>query len=289
MSVQLPDVLNIFVCPICKGRLDLHVGHMKDDVVETGNLSCAGCKKSFSIDASVPVFINDEVEMNREGVAVRLESAIALFREEIDPESNRSGRLFDNDLDDKDAVFLDIGCGIGRHLLALKNNNILNTFGFDIVRDLLWIARNEFNLKNVFAANALYIPLPNNFADKCFLYNVIEHCSEPEGVLSEIHRVLARDGILYMDCPNAKSVGDRIFRWGGRIVYGQTSHIQKFSRNKIEALVNRTGFQILESRVQRGIFIDYPQLRKFTLIKKILKTLYGNDVAGWELKLRKVG
>ena len=142
-------------------------------------------------------------------------------------------------------------------------------------------------MQNLFVANALGIPLVDGSIDRCLLYNVIEHCSEPEKVLKEVYRVLCKSGILYMDAPNARSMGDRIFRWGGRIVYGKTSHIQKFTRKRIEALVIKTGFRIVEYKVSRGIFVDYPQLERFNTMKRILKFLFSKEVGSWELKLAK--
>lgn len=45
--------------------------------------------------------------------------------EEINPNSMISNRFFDQDMNNKGLVFLDVGCGIGRHLLILKNNRCL--------------------------------------------------------------------------------------------------------------------------------------------------------------------
>jgi ubiquinone/menaquinone biosynthesis C-methylase UbiE len=226
-------------------------------------------------------------EIEKEGVPANIESTISFIKEEINPSSRKSGRLFDQDLNNKEQVFLDIGCGIGRHLLILRNNGIRHAFGFDIVPNMVKIARKEFNLRNLFVANALRIPLSDGSVDRCFFYNAIEHCSVPEKALEEIHRILSKDGILYVDIPNARSMGDRIFRWGGKILYGKTSHIQKFTRKRIESLVEKIGFGIQECKVTRGIFVDFPQVKKFTRLKRILKFLFDKEVNSWELKLAK--
>lgn len=226
-------------------------------------------------------------EIDKEGIAVDIENAIAVFKKEIEVERKLSGRLFDQDLNNKDRVYLDAGCGIGRHLLILRNNDIKNFFGFDILSRLILIAKEEFDLQNTFVANALRIPLAGSSVDRCLLYNTIEHCSEPKRVLKEVLRILKKGGVLYMDVPNAKSVGDRIFRWGGILVYGKTSHIQKFTKKSFELLIGQIGFHIVECKIKRGIFIDYQQLQRFSLIKKFVKFLFGNEVSGWEFKLKK--
>jgi ubiquinone/menaquinone biosynthesis C-methylase UbiE len=226
-------------------------------------------------------------EIESEGIAVNLSNAISLFRKEIDPKSKKSGKLFDEDLTKNNLVFLDVGCGIGRHLLVLRNNGFKSYIGFDIVEKLVQTARQDFDLKNIFVANALHIPLPNSSVHRCLLYNVIEHCSDPEHVLSEIKRVLKKDGFLYMDSPNGKSIGDRMFRWGGKLIYGRTSHIQHFTKKKILALIERKGFSVVNCKTMRGIFVDFPQLRNFGFIKRMLKLFFDNEVSGWELKLKK--
>ena len=118
-------------------------------------------------------------------------------------------------------------------------------------------------------------------------YNVIEHCSDPEKVMREIFRVLSEDGILYMDCPNANSMGDRFFRWGSILLYGKTSHIQKFTKKRIELIIQRAGFSIEKLLTYRGIFVDYPQLKKFPCLKRLLRFLFGREIGGWEFKLKK--
>jgi len=280
-------LLTCLACPICKKNLKQQVRLPENNEIKEGALLCGHCNKSYSIKNFIPVLLSDAIETKKEGIAVKLDNAVSVFKKEIDPESRKSGRLFDDDLNNKNQVFLDIGCGIGRHLLVLRNNGIKKYLGFDIVYDLVCIARKEFSLKTTFVANALHIPLADNSIDRCLLYNAIEHCSDTEGVLREISRILRDGGILYMDVPNAKSTGDRLFRWGGLIMYGKTSHIQKFTWKKINRLIDRGGLRILECKTTRGIFVDYPQLERFGLIRKILKVFFGNELSGWELKLGK--
>lgn len=227
-------------------------------------------------------------EKDKEGIAVDLNTAIEVFRNHVDLSATKAGRLFDRDLANKNLRFLDIGCGIGKHLIILRNNGIGQAFGFDIVETLVRIARMDFGLQNLMVANSIRIPLMDNSVDRVLLYNVIEHCSEPGKVLGEIYRVLAIDGILYMDAPNARSMGDRIFRWGGLLLHGKTSHIQKFKRSTIEELIRQNRFEIEEVRIYRGIYVDYPQMQKNIWLKWVLKKLFDKEISSWEMKLSKI-
>ncbi|MBI5016172.1 MAG: class I SAM-dependent methyltransferase [Deltaproteobacteria bacterium] len=197
----------------------------------------------------------------------------------------KAGRLFDDSLLHTEWAFLDIGCGIGGNLLVLARNSIRRAFGLDLVPALVTAAAAEQGLKNLVVANAASIPFKNQSLDVCLLYNVIEHCERPRPVLAEIHRVLRPGGLLYMDAPNGRSVGDRIFRWGGKLVYGRTSHVQSFTRRSIAALLADAGFVVSASRVLRGIYVGYPQLERFPWVKRILTCLFDSEVAGWEYRL----
>jgi SAM-dependent methyltransferase len=282
-------LFDMFVCPKCHDTLEVRASFEEDGEVKEGELICNNCNCSsvFLVRNFIAMLIGDGSEIKREGVAINLKNAVTVFKKEIDPDSRVSGRLFDSYLNDTQSIFLDIGCGIGRHLLILRNNGIRRFMGFDIVCDCVEIARSEFGLRNVFVANALSIPFANSTVDRCFLYDSIEHCSDPAKVLREVNRVLTRGGILFMNAPNGNSMGDRFFRWGGKIIYGKTSHIQKFTKRKLQSMVEGAGFRIMECKVQHGIFVDYLQFEKFSGFKKILTFLFGNEVSGWELRLQK--
>lgn len=101
---------------------------------------------------------------------------------------------------------LDIGCGIGGGILALARE-FEQVVGLDISLSSLIIARKvieEAGLKNVTLvhASALQLPfLPGTF-DFSMAINVLEHIFTPEGMLSEVCRVLAARGVFAGDSRN---------------------------------------------------------------------------------------
>ena len=95
---------------------------------------------------------------------------------------------------------LDIGCGTQpyRQLLTSGPSRVSKYIGLDLdgenyggenapTPDLRW----DGNL----------IPLENDSVDTAFSTEVLEHCPNPQGVLTEIHRVLKPGGGLFLTVP----------------------------------------------------------------------------------------
>jgi len=105
---------------------------------------------------------------------------------------------------DKTKTVLDIGCG--QHLGELSNyiaNYSKNVVGIDINEDWIKEAKKKKG-KNVefLVANAEKMPLKDNSVDIAICTWVIEHVERPEKMLSEIKRVLKKDGMLYLTTAN---------------------------------------------------------------------------------------
>lgn len=92
---------------------------------------------------------------------------------------------------------LDVGCGIGDYLSLTPNST-----GIDI---------NEFNIKYVtdiglkaFLLKDEIFPFNADSFNSVVLDNVIEHLTSPKSLLSEIKRVLKKDGNLIIGIPGIK-------------------------------------------------------------------------------------
>ena len=48
------DLLEILVCAICRGDLDLKISVQKDDEVVEGTLTCKECGEVFPIEDTIP-------------------------------------------------------------------------------------------------------------------------------------------------------------------------------------------------------------------------------------------
>ena len=48
------DLMDILVCPVCKGELTLHVTKEEEDEIVEGRLNCAACSEDYPIEDTIP-------------------------------------------------------------------------------------------------------------------------------------------------------------------------------------------------------------------------------------------
>lgn len=228
-------------------------------------------------------------EIEREGIATDVQEVIDVFLK-----SNDSffiyDRFFSEEIKYKKHRILDVGLGIGTYIKALSDSGVNSVFGFDIVYELVAVAQRRFGLKNVVTSNALRIPFKDRVFDAVLCYNLIEHVSVPHSVISEVYRVLRNGGKLYIDFPNANSLGDIIFRWGGILLRGRTSHIQKFNKKNALELLESNGFKINRIKELKGFIFCFPILNRIWFTRKlqeVLTYLVRNSISGWEIEAEK--
>lgn len=47
-------LMDILVCPMCKGELELKVSIERDDEIIEGSLTCAACDETYPIEDTIP-------------------------------------------------------------------------------------------------------------------------------------------------------------------------------------------------------------------------------------------
>ena len=55
------DLMEILVCPVCKGDLTLSITATVDDEVLTGDLVCAACNQHYPITDGIPNLLPPDV------------------------------------------------------------------------------------------------------------------------------------------------------------------------------------------------------------------------------------
>ena len=115
-------------------------------------------------------------------------------------------------------VFLDLGCGLGRHSILFGKNNFA-VYCFDINEDAIkrtkeWAIEEklEFDYQ---IGDMLKLPYKDNKFDCIYCRNVISH-TDTEGmkkVIKELYRVLKKDGECYLTLGSKDTWGFKQIDW----------------------------------------------------------------------------
>lgn len=135
---------------------------------------------------------------------------------------------------------LDVGCGSGEMLLALRR------LGWEVVG----IERTQASAAparrmgiEVHAAGLEACPLAAASFDLIILWHVLEHLSDPLATLDKVARLLRPDGRLIVAIPNVASWPARL---AGPAWYhlDVPRHLYHFDRRTLSLLLRRTGFRV---------------------------------------------
>ncbi|MDR0919030.1 MAG: class I SAM-dependent methyltransferase [Oscillospiraceae bacterium] len=112
-------------------------------------------------------------------------------------------------------AILDVGCGNGNLISAIKTKADINAFGIDISSEMIKECKKTYSDINFQVSNGEHIPFEDNFFDYLTICCVLHHLNNPEKFFSEAKRVLKIGGTLIVGepwiPPVAKPFVDYIF------------------------------------------------------------------------------
>ena len=126
--------------------------------------------------------------------------------------------------------------------------------------------------------DAHHLPFKENIFRKVVLYEVLEHLNDASEVLTEINRVLRKNGILEFSVPNAMHYR-AILRWvaNGKISVSP-DHINCWRLPEIENLLRKTRFTVvridfIDAHFAHPSFFQnlLPRITRHSLLVKAVK------------------
>lgn len=140
---------------------------------------------------------------------------------------------------------LDIGCAAGQWLAVLQSyasGHLL--WGMDIRREPVKKATRLPSIEG-WVGTATRLPLLDETLSVVTMWHVLEHLRYPVVTLSEISRVLRKDGTLILACPLLDSLEAEIFGpyWAG---YDSPRHLFFYSRETLQRILREAGFELSE-------------------------------------------
>ncbi len=143
------------------------------------------------------------------------------------------------------SLVLEVGCGPGRET-ALFSKRGIKTVGIDISSGLLEVARKANPATTYIEGNFLHLSFPNEHFDGVWSHASLVHLEQLEDAataLSEFHRVLKPNGVLYL------FVKERVGEAATEVVTDSLSNHERFFRyysiEELSVLVKQARFDIL--------------------------------------------
>lgn len=170
---------------------------------------------------------------------------------------------------EKQLNVLDIGCGNGENLIAIKSKySKASLFGIEP----------SLNAKQILAKNDIrFIATDadmdwenayNEYFDIVIMRHVLEHFLNPVAILQKVYKTLKKDGILYIAVPNNLN-RNRLKGWA------RIPHTYYFNKYSLKNILNITGFDTVsivegdEFNKHEIFVIAYPSKEKIESIHNV--------------------
>jgi SAM-dependent methyltransferase len=142
-------------------------------------------------------------------------------------------------------LVLDVGCG-GGLLLGLLQQRGLRVLGLDNSRDAA-VAAWSCNRVRVICGDLASTPLRPGSCAAVTMFHVVEHLYDAAAYLNAARELLAPNGRLIVQVPNASCWQFKLFgsRWNGIDV---PRHLIDYRERDLDALFDRCGFEIVRRR-----------------------------------------
>ena len=155
--------------------------------------------------------------------------------------------------------------------------------GYDIAFSKHILEQNTYKNVELLEGNFNHnFPLEDNSVDCLVMMMIIEHLFDPFHSFSEIHRLLTKDGVAFINLPLVTSIKNRLRLLFGRLPETSAeydrwfvneewdgNHLHYFSINSIKKICKKYNLEI----------IKITPVAKFVFIKKLFPSLFSNEIS----------
>ena len=146
-------------------------------------------------------------------------------------------------------TILDVGCGMGKLGVALKERLFAEVWGVEYVNEIASVAAERLDKVISCPIEDAIIQLPDKYFDTIIFADVLEHLVDPYNVLQKIKNKLTNKGEIVASIPNVRhwSVVKKLLE--GEWEYQDfgimdSTHLRFFTRKSIFNMFEKAGFRI---------------------------------------------
>lgn len=155
------------------------------------------------------------------------------------------------EIDKKPSTVLDVGCASGWFLSEIaKKFRKAECFGVDIYDNAIAYGKKMYPKMYFKKADAHKLPFKKESFDLIICTEVLEHMGNPETALQEIKRVLKKDGRAIIELDSGSLLFSVVWYFW-RLSRGgvwKDAHLHSFNVPKLEKMLKRVGFKIINKR-----------------------------------------
>jgi 2-polyprenyl-3-methyl-5-hydroxy-6-metoxy-1,4-benzoquinol methylase len=186
----------------------------------------------------------------------------------------------------KGGRILDVGCG-GGYLTEcfpfyFKDSKI---FGCDVSSTAIKYAKKYGTKKVTYKVMNKKLPYPSNYFDAITCLDVMEHIPDVNYFISEVKRVLKKDGVFFgaIPCEGEPYTISWILKklgFGQDLTYKHVGHIHpEFTHDYVIQLFTKKGFKVRDKRFSERLPVQFLRYTQFMLPKELLEIIVGPQKA----------
>lgn len=161
---------------------------------------------------------------------------------------------------------LNIGCGTGGTIPMLSKFGSLDNV--EVSQEAIDICRDK-GFSNVKKIDGIKLPFKDNEFDIAVALDVLEHIEDDSGALKEWHRILKKNGRVFITVP--------AYQWLWSEHDESLHHHRRYTLSGLHKKLNRAGFRV-QKRTYAIVF-SFPLIVGYRFIKSILPKKKGGKLA----------
>lgn len=251
-------MVKIEFCPICSSKnLIAYAMKYTADFPHISRTKCTECEIVFanpmaSSEELNKFYANYYEKGNFEALEYK-NKTIGLFKS-IDATPVHELSKFDKNIANyaSNAVFLDIGFGLGFQLYLSQKFGAAKLYGTELDMDAIEFVKPYLSNANLFHGELIEACYPDKYFDLINLCHVIEHVLNPVEYMQELYRITKTNGILILATPNIGTLPYILFRFCNfmslkiPLIVDGLEHTFIFNKKNLIALTERAGFKVVE-------------------------------------------
>lgn len=240
------------MCPICQGLAGHYLDYQKIGKGDYQLLRCYNCRLIFTVPLPAVDFLRDFYQhYDSIGQTDNYYRNIKNYRHQVVGRKliNHFHRLNDQYHFRRDLRLLDLGSGGGMFLDIVKQAGF-SGLGVEISAPATKFARENFAVECL-TADVSSVDFEEQFG-AVFMWDLLEHLSQPQQLLGRINNWLAPGGYLVIETPDSRALINQLIiwllkigiRWPASWMFGY-HHLYWHSQQSLAFLLAQNNFKIL--------------------------------------------